>query len=81
MNAQELLKNTRRELGLTQKSLATITGRKQQQIIDCENGRARVPGDLVIQLQEITKCSAPKATRGKVRLDDLYPAEAEGERA
>ena len=51
MNALTLLKTARSRLNLTQKELAAITGYKHTQIVDYENRRARVPGDLVLKIQ------------------------------
>jgi predicted transcriptional regulator len=52
-NAQTFLKNGRRQLNVTQQKLADMTGYKRHDIKNYENGLARVPGDLILQLQAL----------------------------
>jgi len=63
MNALNFLKTSRAQLLLTQKELAAITGYKLQQIVDYENQRARVPGDLVLQLQAMLRAQKKQSLR------------------
>jgi transcriptional regulator with XRE-family HTH domain len=51
MEAKKFIKEKRHELGLTQPEIAAITGYNKQMIVNYETGRARVPGDLVLQIQ------------------------------
>lgn len=51
MKAQEFLKQSRRKLGFTLRGLAQASGYEISDIKNYEYGRARVPGDLVLQLQ------------------------------
>ena len=51
MKAQDYLKTTRKKLGYTLAGLAQATGYAAHSIKNYEYGMAKVPGDLVLQLQ------------------------------
>lgn len=63
MNAQQLLKSSRTALGFTLKGLAQATGYSESDIKNYTYGIARVPGDLVLQLQAMLK--AQERTKAK----------------
>lgn len=63
MNAQQLLKSSRTALGFTLKGLAQATGYSESDIKNYTYGIARVPGDLVLQLQAMLK--AQERLKGK----------------
>jgi len=49
------IKDSRKELGLTQKQLAEIIDSKRSNIAKYETGRSMPPGDLVLRIQELLK--------------------------
>lgn len=49
------LKESRKRLGLTQKTLAGIVGLSKQMIADYETHRAKVPAGLILQVQQLEK--------------------------
>jgi plasmid maintenance system antidote protein VapI len=51
MNAQNFFKMARNELGFTLAGLAQATGHSLSDIKNYQYGRARVTGDMVLQLQ------------------------------
>lgn len=55
MKAIEFLKTARKALGYTQKELAHKTGLELYHIKSYENSQARVPGDLILQIQHMLK--------------------------
>lgn len=63
MKAITFLKESRITLNLTQKELASITGFNSQKIADYETGRARVPGDLVLQIQAMLQADKRKTSK------------------
>jgi transcriptional regulator with XRE-family HTH domain len=71
MKAQEFLKQSRKALGFTLKGLAQASGYDICDIKNYEYGRARVPGDLVLQLQAMLEVQnkREKPTRKSEKLE------------